>query len=465
MKNYKGQPETAREEMRRQVALFRYGVIAELLQTDVSSKDRAEMIRKKLDRSYVVPGKKEPMRLSETTIREWIRSYKEDNLEGLTPKVRCDWGRTRALPAELVDLLCVLKQEDPSRSVELCLRILREAGRVPAGVHLAASTVHRLFARRGLMERVSREGGKTDRRRFAYAEAGQLWMSDVMHGPVLSDEKGRKRKSYLIALIDDATRLVPFCELRFSEGVEDFLSVFREALLRRGIPARVFVDNGAAYRSLRLSEVCARLGTTLIHATAYSPSSKGKIERWFRNCRSSFLSQVNLSEIQGIEELNMVLWTWVETVYHRSPHGGLAGATPLDRWIATSQGMRYPDPQWDLEDLFRARAIRRVYRDRTVSLLGKVFEVDAALVGERVEIHYRPERLERVWIYRGKEFIGEARPVDAYANCFVRRQRPSRELLPSKPPESQVRSGLSYAALLLRKAREESKPCGSDSLA
>lgn len=440
------------EQGRREVALFRYGVIADLLQRDVSPKERGELIRQKVSRLWEVPGKDEPVQVGETTMREWVRAYKAGNIEALMPRVRSDRGRSRVIPADLADLLCELKEEDRGRSVELCIRIAKEAGRVPGDLVLRPSSVWRLLSSRNLMEPRPEDAVAADRRRFSYAEAGQLWMSDVMHGPSIPDAKGRRRKAFLVALLDDATRLVPYCAFRFAEGVEDLLAVFREAILRRGLPARLFVDNGSPYRSLRLVETCARLGITLIRAAPYSAASKGKIERWFRTCRAAWLSQLMAPRIADIGELNRQLWAWVETVYHRTPHTALGGMTPVDKWLATCQGVRFPDDTIDLDDAFRARAQRQVYKDRTVSLLGRAFEVDASLVGERVELRYDPERPDRLWVHHRGKLVGEARPVDAYANCFVRRDRPSRALgVVESPPRPRV----AYAELVRDRARKE----------
>jgi hypothetical protein len=79
-------------------------------------------------------------------------------------------------------------------------------------------------------------------------------------------------------------------------------------------------------------------------------------------------------------------------------------------------------------------------------------EVDAALVGERVELCYDPERPDRVEVYHRGQRVGDARPVDAYANCFVRRERPSRSLglvEASGPPP------VSYAELVRRRAQQQ----------
>ena len=62
-----------------------------------------------------------------------------------------------------------------------------------------------------------------------------------MHGPKVRHGRTR-RKSYLIAFIDDATRVVPFAAFATAENVQAFLPVFSNALIRRGIPQRLYVE-------------------------------------------------------------------------------------------------------------------------------------------------------------------------------------------------------------------------------
>jgi hypothetical protein len=96
---------------------------------------------------------------------------------------------------------------------------VQQSGATPESLVLPPSTVHRLLSRAGLMHKTSAEdeASTKDRRRFAFAEAGQLWMSDVMHGPSVAVPGRGRRKTYLIAFIDDATRVVPYCEFALSE--------------------------------------------------------------------------------------------------------------------------------------------------------------------------------------------------------------------------------------------------------
>ncbi len=92
--------------------------------------------------------------------------------------------------------------------------------------------------------------------------------------------------------------------------------------------------------------------------------------------------------------------------------------------------MRFPEPDVDLADLFLLEAVRKVQKDRTVSLNGVIYEVDAALVGENVTLRFDPgappERPIQV-CFQGQR-LAPARPIDTYANCFIKRDRPSRNL-------------------------------------
>ena len=304
---------------------------------------------------------------------------------------------------------------------------------------LASSTVHRLFSREGLFDKKPPDGA--DRRRFAFKDAGELWMSDVMHGPKVRHGRSR-RKTYLIAFIDDATRVIPFAAFAMAENVQAFLPVFKNALIRRGLPARLYVDNGSAYRSRHLSLVCAKLGVALIHARAFQPAGKGKIERFFRTLRAGWLRHLGDDVLDNLQTLNSSLWAWIEGEYHNSPHRGLEeGRTPLEQWALASADVRYPDATLDLDDLFLFEVKRRVYKDRTVSLNGRVYEVDALLVGQNVILRYDPaappSRPLDV-VHDGKP-AGKATALDAYANTAVRRTYPAREIeaddpAPEPPP-------------------------------
>lgn len=413
-----------------QIALFRFGVLGDLVHVPPGERAICDQLKEKADREYQIPFSTRT-RVAAETIRDWLKSYRKAGFDGLKPKPRADLGESRAIPREIADLVLMLKDEHPEASVRQVIVWAQECGKVPEGITLRATTVHRLLSRHGLMEHEA-PGKDKDRRRFAFQKAGELWMSDVMHGPAVLVGK-QKRRTYLIAFLDDATRVVPYAAFALAESTAAFLPVLKQAVLRRGVPLRLFVDNGAAYRSQHLSLVCAKLGVALIHARPYQPQSKGKMERFFRTVRMQLMPTLAAADLASVEALNRRLWAYVETEYHRAPHKGLGGEAPLDRWAKTADEVRHLDET--LDELFLAEAQRKVHADRVVSLTGVAYEVDASLVGETVTLRYDPTLKGRAIQvhFGGKQWT--AKVVDAYGNCFVRRDRPSQGLSAATPAD------------------------------
>ena len=368
-------------------------------------------------------------------MRGWLRKYRYGGFDALKPKPRSDAGASRALPQNVRDLLVSIKEDNPELSVQLCIKEALASQRVPADILLAPTTVHRALSRAGLMRKLGDGGAEGDRRRFAFANAGELWMSDVMHGPAVAVAGRGRRKTYLIAFLDDATRVVPYAAFALAESTTAFLPVLKQAVMRRGLPKRLFVDNGSAYRSQHLALVCAQLGITLIHARPYQPQSKGKQERWFRTVRMQLLPLLSDADTASLDALNRRLWAWVEGEYHQSPHRGLDGETPLDRWAKRADDVHYLDGKADFEEMFLFEAKRKVARDRTVSLNGLIYEVDASLVGATVTLRFEPSVQHRgvqVW-HEGKK-VHDAKVVDVYANAFVKRDRSHAASTADAPP-------------------------------
>jgi transposase InsO family protein len=429
------------------VALFRWGLIGDLVHLEPGTPGLYRALEEKASRDYAIPGSTRT-RVAPETIRHWLKAYRRGGgLDALKPKPRSDIGEARAIPQDVRDVLVSIKEDNPELSVQLVIREALSRGRVPEGVLLKPTTVHRLLSRAGVMPGGGGGGAGADRRRFAYEKAGELWMSDVMHGPAVTVAGKVRRKTYLIAFIDDATRVVPYAAFALSENVAAFLPVLKLAVMRRGLPKRLFVDNGAAYRSYHLALVCARLGVTLIHARAYQPQSKGKMERWFRTVRTQLLPTLSEADTASLEALNRRLWAWVEGEYHQSPHRGLDGETPLDRWASRSEDVRHVEPGGNLDELFLCEAKRKVQKDRTVSLNGLVYEVDASLVGATVTLRFEPATQQRgVQVWHGGRKVQDAKVVDVFANCFVKRERNSHQLQTSAPPDAPP-PGLRYSSL------------------
>jgi putative transposase len=434
------------EKKQEEIALFRFGVVGEFFNRQFQRGEKSTLLIEKASQSYDIPYSDRD-RICPATLKDWITRYRRGGFGALKPNERSDQGKSRALSAKLTEQIISLKEENPARSAPVIAKELKLSGLLLPDQKAAPSTIHRFLAAQGLTDKQS---PTKDRRHFEYAYPGQLCQSDCLYGPkIIDSESDKGKKTYLYAFLDDATRVIYHAQFYFEEGLVAFEHAFKQALLKRGIPTKLYCDNGSVYRSHHLQVVCASLGITLIHARAYLPQGKGKIERFFRTTRMCFIDQLDLSHIKGLEDLNSKLWAWIEGEYHRSPHSGLKdGETPLDKWMRLAEHVNYLSPQIDLEEIFLHRIKRKIYNDRTLSLEGILYEAPAHLVGKQVEIRFNPKDKKEVKVYFEGKLEGVAKPADPYQNCFVKRDDDSKELRSVTPSLHVKKSGINYVELV-----------------
>lgn len=392
------------------VALFRFECIQSLLAVP-----RGELVKNihELVGKVVIGPNGRRFKLSRASLMRWLAAYRQSNMEGLIPRKRKDRGRARKMDFETAQALLRLKQEHPAVSVPGLIYLARTRGVLLPGQHLPRVSVYRLLKSSGLMN--PQDLTPVDRRRFEAEFPMDLVQADVMHGPKVAG-----KKAYLIALIDDHFRLILWAEFRFSETAEEFISVLKQALLRRGLPRRLYVDNGSAFRSDRLAYSLALLGIALCHSTPYQPEGKGKCERWFRTVRQNFLPQLSLINTESLKNLNEVLHKWIDGYYHQTEHT-TTGQTPWERFVGHLEVVRKaPD---HLEKFFRHRVLRRVGKDRVVSFNGQAYEAPLGTIGKRLELRYSPDQPEDIEVFDDGESLGQLKLVLPHSNCKVKRTR------------------------------------------
>jgi putative transposase len=416
-----------------QIAAFRFGVIHDLVGGVVLGPgEQQRLIREKCGRKYAIPGS-DKTRITRSTILRWMKLYKESGgkLEALANQDRSDQGKPRVIDQETALALMRLRSELPKATVARLIAEMNRRGLVSPGLSLAPTTVYRFLDSHGLMKMA--QSAPEDRRKFEAELPNDLWQSDCMHGPMVEYE-GKRRKTYLIAFIDDHSRLVPHAEFFFSESLDSFLKALKQALSTRGLPRKLYTDNGPAFRSHHLEHITASLGIALIHARPYKPQGKGKIERFFRTVRSDFLTGFRGDTLS---DLNLALSLWLSDIYHSRKHTS-TGQTPFARFTAKMECLRKAPK--NLADHFRKTARRKVAKDRTVSLGGKLFEAPAALIGKQVSLLYHDEYPLQVEILYDGKTMGLLTPLDIHVNCRVKRDKNNNpELLSTE--ESQTYKG------------------------
>jgi transposase InsO family protein len=404
------------EDEKMQVAVFRFSVISDFVNAKAMSRpEKRRLLREKCTRKWQIPFS-EKTRISKDTIRQWIRLYTNSNgdLKSLSPKDRSDQGKSRAMDEETCCALIKLRSQKPAFTVPQLIEQMNQCKLITPGITLNNSTVYRFLHQNNLMQQPIYK--PEDRRKFEAELPNDLWQSDVMHGPKV-DVGGKMRKAYLTAIIDDHSRLIVYARFYLSETLASYLDAFENALARRGLPRKLYVDNGAAFRSKHLEYITASLAITLIHAKPYKPQGKGKIERWFKTVRGRFLANCTAATLA---ELNGAFERWLNEDYHQRKHKS-TGQTPFERFTSKMHCLRSSPA--NLKDYFRKVARRTVSKDRTITLNGRLYEGPVALIGKRIELLYHESEPEKVEVkYQNKNF-GMVRPVNLNVNCRVKRDK------------------------------------------
>jgi len=404
------------EDEKMQVAVFRFSVIGDFVNgMQMTRAEKRQLLRDKCARKWPIPFSVKT-RITKSTLRRWIRLYRNSNgdLKSLFPKDRSDQGKNRAMDKETCCALIRLRREMPNATVIKLITTMNKRCLVSPDIELNLSTVYRFLHQQNLMSLTKHK--PVDCRKFEAELPNDLWQSDVLHGPKV-DMDGKMRKTYLIAIIDDYSRLITYGRFYRSEALVYYLDAFENALAKRGLPRKLYVDNGAAFRSKHLEYITASLGITLIHSKPYKPQGRGKIERFFLTVRGQFLDGFNG---KTLDELNNAFDEWVNHTYHQRKHGA-TGQTPLARFTSQTHCLRTSPA--NLKDYFRKVARRKVNKDRTITLNGRLFEGPIPLIGKRVELLYHESEPGTVEVkYQNKSF-GMIRPVNLTINYRVKRDK------------------------------------------
>jgi len=390
-----------------QVALFRYGVIAPIVEREeLACGEVTRLVREAAAREHYLPGKG-PIRVSERTVYAWLATYRKQGIEGLRPAVRADRGKSRKIATEILDRAVRLRTEVPKRRTKTLLDILVREGSLSPDVPFHRSTLDRHLRRRGASRRHLKTLGTKRHIKMRFEAFGDLWVGDYHHGPVVQTPEGGVATSKLGAFLDHHTRYPVASRYYLSEDLATLRDTMLRAFLVFGTPRKVYVDRGAVYRAEQLAYSLRRVGCSLVHSKPYVSEGRGLIERWWQFA-DEFEAEVRArDQLLTLHEVNRFFEAFREERYGQAVHSEL-GRTPA---AAVAEIERRPlDPEVARE-LFLVGEDRTVDRkDCCVRVLGRRFLCDSFLKGERVRVRFDPRDLTSVLIFLEGERVMRAFP-------------------------------------------------------
>lgn len=404
------------DEARRQIALFRYGILAPLISgtydEQLSVKEFFLVAAKKV---YTNP-RGEDTKISASTLERWYYNYRQDGFDGLIPKKRSDTGSPRKMDEDIMSQIRFLKREYPRIPATLIHQKLIDNGAIARG-DLSLSTVNRFVNQIYDEEKYT---NKQDIRRYERSHINEVWCGDTCYGPYLTID-GKKKRVYIIALIDDASRFIVGIDIVFNDNFINLIAIMKTAVTRFGKPQILNFDNGKNYKNKQMELVTARIGSTIHYCTPYTPIAKAKIERWFRTLRDHWMSLLKMSDYKTIDELRISLMEYV-TGYNQTVHSSLDGLSPQDRFFKESHMIKRLT-QEQIETSFLLEYERRVSTDNVVMLNEVEYEVPYRYSKQKITLRYSPD-LSKIYVVN-KE-TGELIPIkilNKKENALIKREK------------------------------------------
>jgi transposase InsO family protein len=412
-----------KEDRRRQWAEFRFGVIAPLVCRRLDDAERRQLKKEILNQVFITPDER-TKQIAERTLREWVARYETYGFDGLVQLARRDKGTCRALSVEILNQAYMLREELPTRSVRGIIAHLR-ANNIDIS-KIAKTTLNRYLNNMGVpKEKVKGEKGTFQR--WQKEHANDLWQCDSSGGVWLSNPANPKeyKQTRLISFIDDASRVITHAEFYWDEQLPSLIDCFRKALLKRGKPRRLLCDNAFIYHSNILRSSSSQLGIELGFCAAYSPESKGKVERSYGTAKSRFYEEAKHAGLRSLDELNKFWFAWLTREYHHAEHSAL-NMTPIERWRQDEEAGFIQ--QVSTEQIRRAlmvRETRKVHiRTGTIRLNNRCYQLKPESAGQKVEVLYEANKTcGTVEIWKEGKMIEIAKEVVPGADIDFRRKR------------------------------------------
>ena len=410
-------------------ALFRYGVVSQVLALRAGGRRQSEAVRTVAARDHLdVSGNLR--RLSRRSLYRWLAAFENGGVEALVAAPRKKRNEAGAVPGKLLDFMRAQKEKDPRASLPELIERARKQGVLAHGAPLDRVTLYRALKRRGVLLGRRKKSAARDMRRFAYPHRMQMVLCDGKHFRA----GARRLRRVALFFLDDATRYGLHAVVGSSESAALFLRGLYKMLGRWGRMDILFLDHGPGFISGDTLDVVRRLGILLIHGSAAYPEGHGKIEKFNQLALARVIR--NLDGRPEIDPhcgaLTLRLQHFLRTGYNVRPHEALGKRSPYDRFHNDPRALRMAAGDEELRGHFVIHLHRRVSADHIVSVDSVAYEVPRGRSGEIVMLQ-RKLLDQTLWLLHQGRLI-QLQPVDLAANAKSRRGRRRDDSAEPNPP-------------------------------
>lgn len=404
------------QQKKHDIALMKYSAIAPVISgLPAQYRSFSEYFREVSERGILHPDGK-LRHYATSTIAKWYELYVKNGFDSLQPAGRSDEGKPRKLDDALQEQILYLKEHYPRMSAAAIYKQLQHNGSIRMG-ELSESTVLRFINRLAMEKKFT---NNQDMRRYERPHINEVWCGDSSVGPYLKTSDGKKHRVYVIALIDDASRMVVGIDVFFNDTFVNLMSVLKSAVSKYGVPRILNFDNGSSYKNRQMELLAARIGSAINYCRPYTPTAKAKIERWFRTLKDQWMASLDLDGFQSLEQLRASLSAFVDG-YNHTPHTSLSGQSPADRFFSEPDQIRRLNTG-EIDRAFLLEIDRTVSADSVVVIDHTQYQVDCRFARQRVKLRYSPD-LSDLFLVNPDGTLLPIRLLDKTANATAKREK------------------------------------------
>lgn len=383
-----------------EMAYFRFSLIAPVIQGTFVDPTKTAYYKRVTEKSFKLPNGKELV-YNPKTLEKWEEYYRKDGMDGLMPRKRSDSGKPRVLNETAIQELYRLKEAFPRINATLIYTKLIGDGFINRH-QVSLSSIQRFIKHNNLKSAVN--SNQKDRKAFEEKYPGGMYQADTSYTCYIKED-GKLRRTYLIQIIDDQSRLIVGSRFFYNDNAYHFQQVLKDAISRFGICKKLYLDNGSTYANEQLTLICGSLGIVKLHTPVRDGASKAKVERSFRTIKDSWLNGFDPSTVSSLDELNRLLADYVRkrnTTVNRT-----IGESPMERYQKGIDHVRPPKSKEWLDECFMNRVTRKVNPDSTISIAKIYYDVPMQFIRSRVEIRFLPDKMQDAYIF----FEGTKYPI------------------------------------------------------
>ena len=333
--------------------------------------------------------------ISRKTGYKIFNRYKDFGLHGLEDRARRPYRHANKLPFQVERAILRMKEEHPTWGAPKIREKLIKA--YPGIKPPAASTVHAVLDRHGLVKRRKRRRYKAEGTELSDAlSPNELWCADYKG----QFQLGNRRYCYPLTITDYRSRYLLACEGLESVRETGAFPVFERAFKEFGLPSAIRTDNGVPFASAQalfgLSKLAVwwlRLGIAIERIKPGHPQQNGRHERMHLTLKKEATKPPSYNFLQQQSRFDQ----FIEVYNNERPHQALGGRYPGEIYTPSAREYRQPEPP---EYPYHERTILVTQCGR-ICLHGRKVNFSTVFAGQYVGIR---EVADKIWLVSFMEY-------------------------------------------------------------